>query len=499
MMAREPRFTHASGAFAGVLVVLVFLLAVLAVPEARADTGFAWQIELIQSDVGVGGATSIVLDSKGYPHLAYADTDTGRVQYVQWTGQSWDGSAAPQSGYAYGPVSLALDVKDRPHIAFFDAQAGRIKYANFGEFGWRVLAVDDGLYEGHLSIALDTDGNPHIAYPWDNGLLRHARLQGSMWTTETADPDAIIARYPSIVIDGLGNPQIAYYAKGNLYRAQWIGYRWEIEAVENASNPQFVTLRLDPSGAPKIGYRSNLANELRYVTWSGSAWVRETVDALGDPGWDARLALDVSGEPHLSYYERTEGVFKYARKLGGSWVINVVDFSRVSGWWSDLAIGSDGRPHFSYYRWGDHSVRYAVGRYALGIRLWPARDLGPTSATLQAELTSLGTASQALVAIEWRLVGGDWSRAHETTLSAPGMVVTTVTGLAPNTAFEARALAVVDGAVTQGNTQNFTTPEAPPPGLSLPIEMVAALGGLSATTAVIAAYIVLQRRRKEKK
>ena len=497
MTVRERRFIHAPSAFAGALIVLV-LLGVLAVPEAHADTGFAWQIALIQSDVGIGGATSIVLDSNGYPRLAYADTDTGRVQYVRWTGESWDANPAPQSGYAYGPVSLALDVKDRPHIAFFDAQAGRIKYANLGDFGWRVLAVDDGLYVGHLSIAIDADGNPHIAYPWDNGRLRHARLQGSTWTMETVDPDSVIARYPSIVIDALGHPNIAYYAKGNLYRAQWIGYRWNIEAVENASNPQFVTLRLDPNGIPKIGYRSSQANELRYVTWNGSAWLRETVDAAGDPGWDARLALDASGEPHFSYYERTEGVLKYARKLGGSWIIHVVDFSRVSGWWSDLAIGTDGRPHFSYYSWGDHSVRYAVGGYALGIRLWPARDLAPTSATLRAELMSLGTAPQAIVAIEWRIAGGEWSRLHETTLTAPGMVITTVTGLAPKTAYEARALAVVDAAVTHGNTQNFTTPEAPP-ALSLPVETVAALGGLSAIVVAVAAYFVLQRRRKEKK
>src|SRR3990170_1000900 len=450
MTERERRVIHAPGAFAGALIVLV-LLGVLAVPEAHADTGFAWQIALIQSDVGIGGATSIVLDSNGYPRLAYADTDTGRVQYVRWTGESWDANPAPQSGYAYGPVSLALDVKDRPHIAFFDAQAGRIKYANLGDFGWRVLAVDDGLYEGHLSIAIDADGNPHIAYPWDNGRRRHASLQGSTWTMETVDPDSVIARSPSIVIDALGHPNIAYYAKGNLYRAQWIGYRWNIEAVENASNPQFVTLRLDPNGIPKIGYRSSQANELRYVTWNGSAWLRETVDAAGDPGWDARLALDASG-----------------------------------------------RPHFSYYSWGDHSVRYAVGGYALGIRLWPARDLAPTSATLRAELMSLGTAPQAIVAIEWRIAGGEWSRLHETTLTAPGMVVTTVTGLAPKTAYEARALAVVDAAVTHGNTQNFTTPEAPP-ALSLPVETVAALGGLSAIVVAVAAYFVLQRRRKEKK
>lgn len=491
---RRERFHHRSVGLAATTLALLSVLAFGGLVNG-AGRGFVWQIDLIGGGITLAGSTSLALDSIGRPHIAFADVGPGVVRYVRWNGETWDAHSVPSSGFAYGAVSLTLDARDRPHLSFFDIQSSRIKYAHLAEFGWRIVAVDNALDEGHHSIGLDADGIPHIAYSWNNGYLRYARLQGSAWVTETVDEDVVTSRYTSIALDASGDPRIGYYAKGNLYYAHWAGSRWDIQTVENGSNPQYVALRIGSDGVVKMAYRNETTSDVRLAVQNGSDWQIVTVDREGEPGWDLRMALDAGNRPHLSYYDRTLAVLKYARLEGTVWRINAVDVTRTSGWWSDVAVGPDGRPHFAYYIYAEQTVRYATGVDGFAVRTWPARSVTATTAVTQAELTGLGSVTQALLAIEWRPEDGAWQRLAETSLTAPGVVVATLDRLTPETAYEVRAVAVIDGAPVYGETKGFSTPRRPPEGLSLPMEVVVPVGALASVLAVLAVYFVRQRRR----
>src|SRR3990170_2660315 len=53
--------------------------------------------------------------------------------------------------------------------------------------------------------------------------------------------------------------------------------------------------------------------------------VSETVDSLGDVGWDTSVAVDSKGWVHVSYYDATNGDLRHAVNAYGTWVIETVD------------------------------------------------------------------------------------------------------------------------------------------------------------------------------
>jgi phosphodiesterase/alkaline phosphatase D-like protein len=87
-----------------------------------------------------------------------------------------------------------------------------------------------------------------------------------------------------------------------------------------------------------------------------------------------------------------------------------------------------------------------------------ATSVGSTSATLNGNLTSLGTASSVIVSFEWGTAdGGPYtSLTDNQTMTGTETFATNLTGLTPGTAYYYRAKAVGDGTVW-GNQLTFTT------------------------------------------
>ncbi|MFP3975369.1 MAG: prepilin-type N-terminal cleavage/methylation domain-containing protein [Chloroflexota bacterium] len=86
-----------------------------------------------------------------------------------------------------------------------------------------------------------------------------------------------------------------------------------------------------------------------------------------------------------------------------------------------------------------------------------ATNVGNTVATLNGELTDMGTADNVEVSFEW---GTDTSYGNETTAqtrSETGDFSTSLTGLQPDTTYHFRAKATGDG-TDYGNDETFTTP-----------------------------------------
>ncbi|MDM7998905.1 MAG: hypothetical protein QUS33_02600 [Dehalococcoidia bacterium] len=87
-----------------------------------------------------------------------------------------------------------------------------------------------------------------------------------------------------------------------------------------------------------------------------------------------------------------------------------------------------------------------------------ATNVATSSATLRAELTSLGTAASVTVSFEWGAASGLY--AHTTAdqqLAATGTFTADLAGLSEGTTYYFRARAVGDGAPVYGAEQSFTT------------------------------------------
>src|SRR3989304_2209561 len=97
-----------------------------------------------------------------------------------------------------------------------------------------------------------------------------------------------------------------------------------------------------------------------YAGSGTGVWVAETVDSLGDVGWDTSVAVDSTGRVHISYYDAANGDLKHAVNDAGIWVIETVDSAGGVVWYSSLAIDSAGKLHIGYYDFTNGDLKYTT-------------------------------------------------------------------------------------------------------------------------------------------
>ena len=255
-----------------VVMVLMLTLGVCAMvvptsPVMAAAAAATWDIQTVDDVPAM--ATSLALDSNGYPHISYttAVLNSGAhnsLHYARWTGTAW--AKEMVDDVPAMATSLALDSNNRPHISYTTGGLNSLHYARWTGTAWAKETVDGGGVSD-CSLALDSNNRPHISYAsWGSGLL-YARWTGTAWAKETVDEGDVL----------------------------------------------FNSLALDSSDYPHISYATASFGSLHYARWTGTAWAKETVDE-GDVLFNS-LALDSSDYPHISY--ATAGLLSlhYARLI----------------------------------------------------------------------------------------------------------------------------------------------------------------------------------------
>jgi hypothetical protein len=365
--------------------------------------GAAWKIQTI----GVGGDySSIVVDSKDNPHIAYYGQMS--LRYASWNGERWviqtvesGGAQAVDGSYNSTGwwVSLKLDANDNPHMSYYRytnfESNGEIKYASWNGVNWNIehvstiVASDQYTY---TSLALDSNGNPQIAYRGDTGLM-YAVSDGSNWSTQTIDysfKPAYNIGAESLVLDPNDNPYISYvdsYRFSVLKLAFLNGSTWQINTLTPAFHGGYSTsIAMDSSGNIHI-CRDDLGTlTLNYITinpaqlppptpladpplklavWppqntlASPAGNIQSVDAP-EAGAYTSLVLDAAGNPYISYFDRFGYQLRFAYCNDSKvWHASTVDADGWVGFYSSLALSINGTPHISYLDESGNKLKYA--------------------------------------------------------------------------------------------------------------------------------------------
>ena len=128
--------------------------------------GSNWHTYTVDSGVGTGRYTSIVVDRNGYPFISYnSEMGPGTLKVAQWTGSSWIIRTADASPYTGWFTSIELDTSDYPRVAYHDYMNDNLKYARWNGTSWINETVDAPDWVGwYASLDIDDSNRPHISY-----------------------------------------------------------------------------------------------------------------------------------------------------------------------------------------------------------------------------------------------------------------------------------------------------------------------------------------------
>ncbi len=345
----------------------------------------SWQIYLVK-EAGSGVAslneglfTSIAIDSRDRPHIAFLDDDHDKVRYVfSPRANNWTFSYPTAAGIGNydnlgGWNSLVLrpgEPQDKAYIAFYDKTKGALSMAegtyknDLKNYTWNTYRIDNagdvGLF---ASLAIKSGKDFGISYfdeSWDD--LRFAMGNGSSWDIKVVTgTNSRAGRYTSLVFDFNQKPHITYFdfSDGMLYEAYQITTTWKFRPIDLSDTLGSAAVSLDSARNPNILYYNSLLGSLEVARRSPN-WTVDTVIA-SRLSTEQRVAFRVhsNGRSHLAYYDPINQDLVYGVKDGLAWNFETLDALGDVGQNPALALDSEGKPYISYYDATNKRVKLA--------------------------------------------------------------------------------------------------------------------------------------------
>jgi len=251
-----------------------------------------------------GGATSIAVDSLGYPHIAYYDGSAHIPKYAKWTGSSWAiETVGTDTGLGMN-LAIALDSAQVPNITVYDHTHGEFFYYHkHGTSGWDSFHLSTPDVFGSFNSIAIASNFLHIAFC--NETVGGVMYASGTFVTDLSPYMAVTGygcRDTSIKADTSGNVHLSFYGTSNnhLMYAKRAGTTWTAQVVDSSGNVgQYSSIALDSSGNPVISYYDATYNALKFAKWDGSSWSIQTVDTT--QGQYTSVAVDSANKAHIAY------------------------------------------------------------------------------------------------------------------------------------------------------------------------------------------------------
>jgi hypothetical protein len=322
-----------------------------AVPSVAPTTWARWTID---STPNTGEYSAFVLISGDKPRFAYSagGADPSQLHYAFPITPTM-GTCGPSLSYRCDTI----DTSGSPDLAGIDLRVG-------------------------------TDGIPRLSYSLSSR-LKYARSVGSggncgpgnsTWLCESVDGGASYAAgyYNSMRLDAAtGNPRISYYVQDYNY-----------------GDLKYAAFGVSPGNCG-----------------TGNSWKCETIENVGDVGWDTALTLTAAGQARIAYYfcgttigpPCDAGDLRVAQQVGSggncgdanSWRCDGIDTTGDVGWQSSIAIDSTDRLYIAYFACGTMSNCSDVGALRFAYQVPSGGNCGPAN-TWQCDTIDTGSGSDVV-------------------------------------------------------------------------------------------------------
>jgi len=341
----------------------------------------------------VGIASSLALDSAGFPVVSYHDNTNGDLKLMHCNDANCSGGdesiVSPDTAGSVGnDTSLVLDASGFPVIAYSDFTNGDLKIIHCNDAnctgGGDVPRTIDSTGSVGSGVGVVLDGvNPVMSYydATNNDLkILHCADPGCSAIKSTTSPDTgfLVGQETSIALDGSGNPVVSYWDGGNddlkvmhCNDRHCAGGNESFSSVDaSGMTGRYPSLALDSLGNPVVSYwdwdfsRSNL--KVLHCNDANCSGGDESIAApdtgSGNVGYDISLALDAAGRPVVSYYDISNGDLKlmHCNDAGCADANESVvspDTAGNVGRGTSLALDAAGSPVVSYTDWTNADLK----------------------------------------------------------------------------------------------------------------------------------------------
>ena len=350
------------GLFLGIIFILsIITLVVMRPAQAKTPTSthaptalpaINWQRQVVETRGFTGQTGDLVLDSSGYPHIAYQYSGVGSVvAYAYWDGVTWQKEFVSENILVSGQISLMLDAQQRPHIAFYDSRNQDLHYAFRDDTGWRSMRVQHHGVVGRFNNIALTRYSVAITYLDEtNGAIYEVLggMEAMTFSTPRKIGDTTTLNQHGLAVDSEGNPHITYHESVNgdlMLATKQINGSYSTETVADFGNVGVTSsLAFDENDVPHITASVLYGGRyfLNYFIKNGAIWQEEGVaaDVNASLGRYHDLALDNNGRPVVAYIDSTNSNLMLARREAAyTWQRETVDIfnnTRV------LGVGVDG-------------------------------------------------------------------------------------------------------------------------------------------------------------
>lgn len=367
------------------LAIMGILIACLATPALAAGS---WQVSTVSEDIRYYPFASVAFGPDNVPHVAYRHNVTRSILHSWQSGGTWNTETVGPSTGTF-TTSVAISPGGNPSVSFGDGLFfGNLMFASRNAGSWESSVVARGSMADagqFSSLAFDRQGIPHIAY--NDGQILASLYYASLnrttgeWAFSLIDDDGAYtgdAGYSSsLKIDAADRPHVAYISEdpwGLRYATSQDGTNWTVTKLDELGYSNYfsrtytgISLALDSRGYPHISYYNQTASDnapvqIRYLSWNGTGWNRETVAMPATRDFTTSLAIDSRDIPHIAYCDVANEALMYAtRSPSGIWstqtVVQGPDLLRMPF----LALSPAGNPGIAYFDLTAHSLKFAQG------------------------------------------------------------------------------------------------------------------------------------------
>ncbi|MEP7123587.1 MAG: hypothetical protein ABJE95_21845 [Byssovorax sp.] len=329
-------------------------------------------------------------------------------------------------------TSIALDSKGNPAVAYYDRTNLALKLAKFDGAKWSVSVVDGkaGANTGRYAKIVALGGGFVIAYSTvtaggdKGGLISTVRVA----TSTSESPGAADWTFEDAVIDKSTPCRATLCGSGNACIAATKACAPELDGakctpscasgsacVDNAGAPScavtidaskidsypevvgdYISIAVDPKGTIGIAYYDRIHGNLGVASHASGAWVAKIIDGedamgkdTGDVGIGASLFIDTSNDWHIAYVDGLAESLRYVKLTGGTKAsapeviddglglagVPFPDGQHLVGDDSNLVVTPSGEVRVSFQDATAGTLHYAVGSLAADKHTWAVQEI----------------------------------------------------------------------------------------------------------------------------